>query len=63
MSVCRNLLIHEWEADDDALFSELTGGKYPVQKDGVIAVPEGPGLGIDVNFAELVRRFPYKGQS
>jgi galactonate dehydratase len=59
-SVCRNFLIHEWEADDDALFQELTGGKYPAQKNGVVALPEGPGLGLTVNFAELKKRFPFK---
>jgi len=59
-SVCRNFLIHEWEADDDALFQELTGGQYPVQKNGVVTLPEGPGLGLRVDFAELKKRFPFK---
>ncbi len=60
MSVCRNFFIEEWEGDDEALFQEVTGGKYPVQKEGTVALPEGPGLGIDVDFAQLVRRFPYE---
>jgi len=30
MSVCRNFLLQEWEAADDALYQELTGGRYPV---------------------------------
>jgi galactonate dehydratase len=59
MSVCRNFLIHEWEAADDPLYQELTNGKYPVQKDGYISLPQGPGLGIDVDFAEFVRRCPF----
>jgi galactonate dehydratase len=63
MSTCRNFLIHEWEADDEALYHELTAGKFPVQKEGVVSLPDGPGLGIDVNFAEFLRRYPYKGQS
>lgn len=63
MSVCRNFLIHEWEADDQALYEELTGGKFPAQTGGVVPLPEGPGLGIEVDFAELVRRFPYKGKA
>ncbi|MCW5982092.1 MAG: mandelate racemase/muconate lactonizing enzyme family protein [Bryobacteraceae bacterium] len=62
-SVCRNFVIHEWEADDEALFHELTAGKFPVQKDGVVVLPSAPGLGIDVDFAGFVRRYPYKGQS
>ena len=61
MSVCRNFLIQEWEAADDALYIELTNGSYPVQKNGVIQLPEGPGLGITVNFNEFKRRCPYQG--
>jgi galactonate dehydratase len=60
VSVCRNFLIHEWEGDDDALFQEVTKGVYPVQKDGFVSLPQGPGLGIDVDFAQLVKRFPYQ---
>ncbi len=60
MSVCRNFLIQEWEAEDDAVYLELTGGKYPVQKSGFIGLPEGPGLGISVDFASFKKRFPFK---
>ncbi len=60
MSVCRNFLIQEWEAADDALYQELTAGKYPVQKNGVIALPDGPGLGIEVDFEQFKKRCPYK---
>jgi galactonate dehydratase len=59
MSVCRNFFVQEWEADDDAYFSELTAGKYPVQKNGVVTLPDGPGLGIEVDFAAFVKKFPY----
>ncbi len=59
MSVCRNFLIQEWEAADDALFQELTGGQYPVQKAGVVRLPSALGLGLSVDFAQLTRRFPY----
>lgn len=60
MSVCRNFLVQEWESADDDLYLELTDGKYPVQKGGTITLPEGPGLGISVNFAEFKKRCPYK---
>jgi len=60
MSVCRNFFIHEWEADDDVLFQELCAGRYPTMKEGTIGLPEGPGLGISCNFAELARRHPYQ---
>jgi galactonate dehydratase len=61
MSVCRNCLIHEWEAADDELFREMTGGTYPTQKDGRVTLPEAPGIGIKVDFAEFKRKHPYKG--
>ncbi len=60
MSVCRNFLVQEWEAADDQLYLELTDGKYPVQKNGTVALPDGPGLGISVDFAEFKKRCPYK---
>jgi galactonate dehydratase len=61
MSVCRNFLIQEWEAADDTLFVELTNGKYPVQKDGYVSLPGAPGLGIEVDFEQFKRRFPFQG--
>jgi L-alanine-DL-glutamate epimerase-like enolase superfamily enzyme len=61
MSVCRNFLIHEWEAADDELYREITEGTYPTQKNGVVRLPDAPGIGVRVNFAEFKRRFPYKG--
>ena len=60
MSVCRNFLVQEWESADDDLYLELTGGTYPVQKDGKVALPESPGLGLTVNFAEFKKRCPFK---
>lgn len=60
MSVCRNCLIHEWEGADDELFREITEGTYPTQKNGRVTLPDAPGLGIKVNFAEFERRYPYK---
>ncbi|MBI3694925.1 MAG: mandelate racemase/muconate lactonizing enzyme family protein [Acidobacteria bacterium] len=60
MSVCRNFLIQEWDAARDKVYQEVTSGLYPVQNGGVVQLPEGPGLGISVDFAELRRRFPYR---
>ena len=60
MSVCRNFLVHEWESADDNLYLELTDGKYPVQKNGTVALSEAPGLGIAVNFAEFKKRYPFQ---
>src|ERR1700721_1050882 len=60
MWVCRNFVIHEWEGADNALFVEMTEGTYPTQKDGYVRLPDTPGLGIKVNFAEFERKCPYK---
>jgi galactonate dehydratase len=60
MSVCRNLVIHECEGADNDLFREMTDGAYPTQKDGYVTLPDAPGLGITVNFADFKRKCPYK---
>jgi galactonate dehydratase len=60
MSVCRNFVIHECEGADNELFSEMTEGTYPTQKDGRVQLPDAPGLGIKVNFTEFERKCPYK---
>jgi galactonate dehydratase len=60
MSVCRNLVIHECEGADNDLFREMTGGAYPTQRDGYVTLPDAPGLGITVNFADFKRKCPYK---
>ena len=60
MSVCRNLLIHEREGADDDLFREMTEGTYPTQKNGMVRLPDAPGLGIKVNFAEFQKKCPYR---
>jgi galactonate dehydratase len=59
-TVCKNFYIQEWEADDDAVYAELTGGKYPRQKNGFVGLPMDAGLGIRPDLPELVRRFPYR---
>jgi galactonate dehydratase len=61
MSTCRNFLIQEWEAADDAVYQELTDGTYPVQKNGYIELGDRAGLGIHVNLPEFTKRFPFKG--
>jgi galactonate dehydratase len=59
-SVCRNFLIHEWDGARDEVFAAVTGGTCPRQKNGVVDLPEGPGLGIRVDFEEFQRSFPYR---
>ena len=60
MSVCRNFLIHEWEAADDDLFREVTGGTYVTQRDGLVSLSDAPGIGLQVDFADFKRRNPYR---
>ena len=60
MSVCRNCVIHEWEAADDGVYQEMTNGGYPVQQNGRVRLPQKPGIGIEVNFAEFKKKYPYK---
>jgi galactonate dehydratase len=60
MSGCRNFLIQEWEAADDKLYQELTNGTYPVQSSGYVELSDRPGLGLQVDFAEFKKRFPFK---
>ncbi len=59
MSVCRNFLLHEWEAADDDLFREVTGGTYVTQRNGLVALSDRPGIGVQVDFADFKRRNPY----
>jgi galactonate dehydratase len=60
MSVCRNFVIHECEGADNELFREMTHGTYPTQKNGVVALPDAPGVGVSVDFAEFKKRCPYQ---
>jgi galactonate dehydratase len=61
MSVCRNFLLQEWEAEDDKIYLELTNNTYPTQSGGTIDLPQTPGLGITVDFAAFKKRFPFRG--
>ena len=64
MTPCRNFFMQEWDAVHDEVFTELTHGGYPLQKDGAISAPDKPGLGIDVDLDLLATpRFQYRGPS
>ncbi|MBK9169248.1 MAG: mandelate racemase/muconate lactonizing enzyme family protein [Bryobacterales bacterium] len=58
---CRNFLFQEWDGASDPVFRELTRGTCPAQKNGKVTLPDRPGLGIEMDFAMLAKRFPYKG--
>lgn len=57
--VCRNFLMQEWDGANDETFLELTKGTYPVQKDGYVTLPQGPGLGLQMDFDLLAKKHPY----
>jgi galactonate dehydratase len=60
VAACRNFFIHEWEGEDDDLFREATNGTYPTQQSGAVALPDRPGLGVEMDFAAFSRRFPFR---
>jgi galactonate dehydratase len=60
MSCCRNFLIQEWEAADDATFQELSDGTYPVPQQGFVTLSNAPGLGLKLDFDEFTKRFPFR---
>jgi galactonate dehydratase len=57
-SSCRNFLIHEVDGANEKLFEQLTAGSYPVQKNGSVKLTDAPGLGMELDFAQLAKRFP-----
>ena len=41
-------------------FAKMTEGTYPTQKNGMVRLPDAPGLGIKVNVAEFQKKCPYR---
>jgi len=63
MAAVRNFLIQEWDAAMEPVFTGITRGTFPVVKNGHVTLPDRPGLGIEMDWAELDRRFAYRSQS
>jgi galactonate dehydratase len=63
MSAIKNFLIQEWDAAMEPLFTGITRKTFPLVKQGAVTLSDRPGLGIDMDWSELDRRYPYKGQS
>jgi len=59
---CRNFLAQEWDGASEALWAEVTKGTLPKQAKGHVQVPPGPGLGIEMDFELLRRKYPYAGR-
>jgi L-alanine-DL-glutamate epimerase-like enolase superfamily enzyme len=47
----------------ESAFTGVTRGTFPVAKEGHVTLPDRPGLGIEMDWGELDRRFPYSSQS
>jgi L-alanine-DL-glutamate epimerase-like enolase superfamily enzyme len=63
MSAVRNFLMQEWDAQMQDTFETVTRATFPAVRDGSVTLSERPGLGIEMDWAEMDRRFPYRGQS
>ena len=63
MAAVRNFLIQEWDAAMEPAFTGITRGTFPVAKNGQVTLSGKPGLGLEMDWAELDRRFAYKQQS
>ena len=62
--VCvRNFLIKEWDAAMEPIFTGVTKGTFPIVKNGHVALSDQPGLGLEMDWPEFEKRYPYKGQS
>jgi galactonate dehydratase len=63
MAAVRNFLIQEWDAAMEPLFTAVTRGTFPRVDKGQVTLPDRPGLGIEMDWAEWDRLYPYKSQS
>lgn len=63
MAGVRSFLMQEWDAGMESTFTGITRGTFPVARNGLVTLPDKPGLGLEMDWSELDRRFPYKSQS
>lgn len=63
MASVKNFLMQEWDAAMQPLFTELTRGTFPKVGKGYVTLSDRPGLGIEMDWAAMDTRFPYKAQS
>jgi len=59
MSGVRSFLMNEWDGNNMLRLHELTAGTLPKVIKGHVTLPEGPGLGLRLDFAEWQKHFPY----
>ena len=63
MAGIRNFLMQEWDASMETLFTSVTRGTFPTVQKGHVTLSDRPGLGLEMDWAELDRRYPYRGPS
>ncbi len=63
MAGVRNFLIQEWDAVMEEPFGPVTRGTFPKVVDGHVTLSGRPGLGIEMDWAEWDKRYPYTSQS
>lgn len=61
MTGARSFRIEEWDAGMDAVFAAATCGAFRQVRDSQVTLAERPG--IEMDWAEFDRRFPYRSQS
>ena len=63
MAAVRNFVIQEWDASMEPIFTGVTNGTFPIVKEGHATLSNRPGLGLEMNWPEFDKRYPYKSQS
>ena len=63
MASVRNFLIQEWDAVMENTFLSVTRNSFPKVVDGHVQLSGQPGLGIEMDWSEWDKRFPYRAQS
>jgi len=60
-SMCgvKSFLMNEWDGYNMQLLHDLTGGTLPRVEKGMVMLPDRPGLGLTMDFADWKKRFPY----
>lgn len=63
MAAVRNFLMQEWDAQMQDTFTGVTRGTFPPVAKGHVTLSDRPGLGIEMDWAEMGRHHAYKAQS
>ncbi len=63
MAGVRNFLIQEWDAALEPVFAEVTRGAFPLASGGRVKLPDRPGLGLEMDWDLLEKKYPYRAQS